>query len=246
MSAQLSDDIGYLLSDNIGLLETSPIALFSMVAYAIQTKHHKFVNGISPSENTIYKPDIEENYYINKDLIKNISIELRNKNTDGLTNFANLKYYLDTVFFELTLQGTLEYLYKKEYMLSSKDLCDALKISRSTLFRYKDLGLESVEGFGHKTYPCHNVYYWNNSLWSSRIQSLYQCNKIRNRTDLDIILELVAKVNYYKERYGGPFSMVFKDIIDGNMDVYDLDEPGEYYDWKDSLEELEELQSKSE
>ncbi|WP_433959424.1 hypothetical protein [Cytobacillus horneckiae] len=248
MAAHIAEnDITMKLADNIDshkILSVSPVQLLSMLTFAVQNKHHEFVSGITPSEDTI----ILDSFDYKQDFLTKISETLREKGysqEDKIQNFAVLKYYLDKLFLEITEKGTLEYSYQKIYMVSSSHITAKLNISRSTLHRYKELGMENVQKqeFGHKTYPIHNVFYWSNTLWISQIQALYQSYKIRNQTNDDLIKEIKNEIRKFEIQYGGSFNVIFNDIISGKVDIYELDEPDDFKDWKSLLEDLQELES---
>ncbi len=211
--------------------ETDPINLFSMYVFATQMKYQRFVVGISPSENTIFTEEVG----IDSSLQDFITEQLQNKST--IENFAKLKYFLDELFSSITEKGSLNYFYRKEYLISSKKLGTLLNISRATIHRYKDLGMEWVEGVGHDCYPKHNSFYWSNGLWTARIQGISQKSKIRNQTKEELIKELQSEINRYQSRYGGSFEGVFGSVTD----PYELEEPDDYFDWRDLLEDLKKL-----
>jgi uncharacterized membrane-anchored protein YhcB (DUF1043 family) len=78
-----------------------------------------------------------------------------------------------------------------------------------------------------------------NGVWASRIQEMYTIYKLQNQTKEDLIKELQTEIKQFEQKYGGKFKDVFKDVTD----PYELDEPDDYFDWRDALEELEELTS---
>lgn len=209
-----------------------PINLFSMYVYAAQIKFQKFVVGITPSNTAIFK----EEAIIDEALLDLIKEKLQ-INSNSIENFAELKYCLDELFLSITEKGVLNYFYRPDYLISSKELGELLNISRATIHRYKELGMECVEGVGHYCYPKHDAVYWSDGKRAARIQGLYQKNKIRNQSNEELIKEIKKQINHYKTQYGGNFEMVFGNV----KDPYALDEPDDYFDWRDLLEDLKKL-----
>lgn len=109
-----------------------------------------------------------------------------------------------------------------------------LKIPKATVSQYVAAGMEIVPGVGHRCYPFHNYFYWGDGVWTSRIQALYQSYRLRNRTVEDVIIEIKTEIKEFQEHYNGTFEEVFGDL----EDPYMLDEPDDYFNWRDALSEL--------
>ncbi|MEC1717871.1 HTH domain-containing protein [Schinkia azotoformans] len=208
------------------------LSLLSLYVFAIQSKYKRYLIGISPSDNTVFK----QNTDIDTNVIDALNNGLESMDV-SVENFAQVKYALDKFFYDITVKGTLIYTYQKSYLISSSELGKRLNISRATIHRYKELGLESVDSVGHNSYPRHNEFYWKDGVWSSRIQALFQGFKIRNQTKKELIVEIEHELNLYKKEYGGTFEEVFGNITD----PYQLDEPDDYFDWKELSEDLKRL-----
>lgn len=148
-----------------------------------------------------------------------------------------MKYFLDKFFYDITVQGILIYTYKKSYLISSSELGKSLNISRATIHRYKELGMEFIDDVGHNSYPKHNKFYWKGGVWASRIQTLYQSFKLRNQSTNELIAEIERQLDLYQKQYGGTFHEVFGNVTD----PYQLDEPDDYFDWKELSEDLKKL-----
>lgn len=208
------------------------INVFSMYAFATQIKYKQYIVGVSPSDNTVFKQQAS------------IDTRVTDALNDGLQafdtsieNFAQVKYYLDKLFYDITEQGILNYTYQNSYLISSARLGKIMNISRATIHRYKELGLESITGIGHNSYPKHNELYWKDGVWASKIQALYQSFKIRNQSKEELIKEIKRELDSYEKQYGGTFEKVFKNV----KDPYELDEPDDFFNWRDLLEDLKSL-----
>lgn len=212
--------------------DISVIELFSLYAYAVQNKFPKYIIAIKPSENTVFVEEVVYNDWTN--LLNEI---MKTSNVPLVETIAKAKYYLEKFFFIHTKFGVLEYVYHEKELLTSRELQQNLKVSRATISRYVDNGMEMVPGIGHRCYPLHNVFFWSNGIWSARIQSLYESFKIRNRTKDDVISELKAEIEHFEAKYLGDFEDTFGYV----KDPYTLDEPDDYFEWQDALEELKKL-----
>ncbi|HHW35854.1 MAG TPA: hypothetical protein GXX18_00910 [Bacillales bacterium] len=210
------------------------ISLLSLYVFAIQSKYNRYLVGVSPSEDTIFKPQTETE--IDTIIIDDLNSGLQSSEI-SIENFAQVKYSLDKFFYDITVQGILNYTYKKSYLISSSDLGKSLNISRATIHRYKELGMEFINDVGHNSYPKHNNFYWKDGVWSSRIQALYQSFKLRNRSTEELIAEIQRDLELYQKQYGGTFHEVFGDVTE----PYQLDEPDDYFDWKELSQDLKKL-----
>jgi hypothetical protein len=225
-------DLMPVLLEKANNSEIDIISLFSMYTFATQIKYKSYILAVSPSDNTIFK----ERNQIEEELIETLNEGLREKDT-SIKNFASVKYCLDKLFYDITEKGVLNYTYNKTYLISSSQLGAKLNISRATIHRYKELGMESVENVGHHSYPLHNLVYWSDGIWAARIQALYQSFKSRNQSKAELIAEIEKELVLYKKKYGGTFEEVYKDVTD----PYQLDEPDDYFDWRDLLEDLKKI-----
>ncbi|WP_312755678.1 HTH domain-containing protein [Rummeliibacillus suwonensis] len=211
---------------------------FYKLAFFIQLKFRDFIVNITHSENTIFSNKDVEEIDILENLQKAASSDI------SVNNFALVKYYLEKLFYEMTETGVLEFCYRSNYLVSSKELGEKMGVSRATIKRYVDNGMETVnkKGIGHKHYPKHNAFYWKDSVWALRIQALQQNFKLRDQSKTNLIEEIKKEIQEYEKQYGGPFNKVFADVVNGKLDIYDLDEPDDYKDWRDLLNDLEKVQ----
>lgn len=212
--------------------DISVIELFSLYAYAVQNKFPNYIIAIKPSGNTIFVEEVVYNDWTNS-----LNEIMKISNAPFVETIAKAKYYLEKIFFMHTKRGVLEYVHHEEALLTSKELQQNLNVSRATISRYVDNGMEMVPGVGHRCYPLHNVFFWSNGVWAIKIQALYQSFKTRNRTKEEVIEELQTEVEHFKTKYRGNFEDIFGPV----KDPYKLDEPDDYFEWKEALEELRKL-----
>jgi len=210
-------------------VEIDGIRLLSLYVSAIQSKYKCYIVDVSPSDNTVFRTQAD----INKSIINDLNKEIKSKDV-SMKNFARVKHALDKLFYVITVQGILEYTYQESYLISSSELEKRLNVSQTNIRLYEKLGMESVQGVGHHFYPKHNEFYWKSEAWSSRIQVLYQGFKVRNRSREKLISEIERELDVYQKLYNGTFHEVFGNIVD----PYELDEPDDYFEWKELTEDL--------
>jgi hypothetical protein len=242
MTPQTFESSGLSLFENLNLdITKDPLILLLTVTQATQTKFQQFVLGINLSKNTTFK----KKPTVDSELISKLEIELKANATGSnktIQSFAKTKYYLDKFFFNITERGNLLYSYKNSYLISSSVITQGANISRATLSRRVQEGFECVKEAGHNSYPKHNLFYMKNSLWTSRIKSLQESYRVRNQTKQQLIYNIKEEIKKYEKQYDGSFEHVFKNVLNGKMDVYELDEPDDFKDWKDLIQELQELE----
>ncbi|RZT21444.1 hypothetical protein [Fictibacillus sp. BK138] len=242
MAPQTYESSGLSLFENLHFnLAQDPVILLLSITQAVQTKFQRFVVGITQSNDTIFK----KHTTIDENIISKIEKELKSKGSGlnhSIASFAKVKYYLDKFFYDLTQNGTILYSYKNSYLVPSSVLTKQANISRPTLSRRVQQGLECIKEAGHNSYPRHNQFYLKSSLWTSRIKSLQESYRIRNVNKKQLISNIKEEIKKYEKQYNASFEKAFKDVLDGTIDIYELDEPDDFKDWKDLIEELQELE----
>lgn len=213
------------------------VQLVTHYVYAMQMKYHSYLIAIIPSKDTAFS---QENAIYNK-WTEELNKVLVDKELPFIESFAKAKYALDQMFLSITKKGILEYTYSSKALLASHQLKVELSVSKATISRYVALGMETVNGVGHHRYPLHNAFYWKDGVWASRIQALYQAYHLRNRTTEDVIKELKDEIKGFEDSYNGTFKEIFGHV----KDPYELDEPDDYLNWRNALEELSKKQSES-
>ncbi|SDN62857.1 hypothetical protein [Alkalicoccus daliensis] len=219
------------------------ISKFLKHVYFAQLLYKRYVTNISPSDDVKFKTNFDEESMktINSYLAELRKLELLSMDAPSVEDFAELKFFLEKLYFELTEYGYLEFIYQNNYLLTSQQLQERLSVSRATLSRMVANGMETADTTQHKKYPAHNAYFFQSSLGASRVLALKAQFDSRNLTKARLIEELVQEIENFEEEYGGKFENIFADILNEKIDIYDLEEPEDFKDWKDALEELKDL-----
>lgn len=220
-----------LASRMLELQGVDNLQLISHYSYAMQLKYHSYLISIIPAADTEFKNNSQQiSRWAHKlqEILADHSLSLAE-------SFAKAKYFLEELFFSCTEKGTLHYTYHMNALLNSADLQKELGISRATVSRYVKLGMEATAATGHHRYPIHNIFYWKNGVWASKVQALQERYRIRNRTKEQLILELQEEVQSFESAYNSTFQEIFGDI----KDPYALTEPDDYFNWRNAIEELE-------
>lgn len=211
--------------------------------YYAQLLYKRYVVSISPSDNVKFKTNFsdEDISKIEEHFKKIRQLEQESLHAPTIEKFAINKFYLDKVCFEITEHGYLEFIYRSNYLLTSKQLQEKLNISRATLSRMVANGMETIDTKQHKKYPAHNAFFFKTSSWATKVLALKAQFNSKNLTKELLIKELVQDIEDFEKEYGGKFEDIFANVLDEEVDIYDLDEPEDFKDWKDALEELKEL-----
>ncbi|KOP79561.1 hypothetical protein AMS59_06925 [Lysinibacillus sp. FJAT-14745] len=199
-----------------------------------------------------------------KDRLIGISIESLDFKEDYITsvkNHENLSEWLDR-FYDLTLPlsdlefGKLKidfeywyyqlggkeihFLYREDYLLKPNEVAKELGISTVTLNKYIKQGLECVDTKNHNKIPKHSIDIWKDSFYSIKMQMLYQEKKMRKQTPHDRIQEINQELLEFQLKYKK--KKCDEAFIDCNIN--ELDDPSDYFEWRDLEEEKETLISK--
>ncbi len=71
----------------------------------------------------------------------------------------------------------------------------------------------------------------------ARTQAVSEKYRLQHRTKEDLIKELEDEIREFENKYNGKFEDVFGEV----KDPYELDEPDDYFNWRDSLEKWKKL-----
>ncbi|WP_164523112.1 DNA-binding protein [Paenibacillus baekrokdamisoli] len=150
-------------------------------------------------------------------------------------DFGKLKIDFEHWYYELG--GTeIQFEYHDSYLLTPAEAADALGVSTVTIHKYAKQGMEMVENSKHKKYPKYVVEIMKNANYSFLMRINYQNQKIRNQTPKERLKEVNAAITEFQVLYG---TMHCKDQF-GEYDD-SMDDPTDYYRWKDLEEEQAEL-----
>lgn len=243
MTENLAVETAFFLEEENQEQYQHHIEKFLKHVYYAQLLYKRYVINISPSDNVKFKTSFNDEDILKiEDYFKQIQhLEWESLHAPTIEKFAINKYFLEKLCFVVTEHGYLEFIYQSNYLLTSQQLQEKLNISRATLSRMVANGMETTNTKQHKKYPAHNAFFFKTSLWATKVLALKAQFDSKNLTKGLLIKELVQEIEDFEKEYGGKFEDVFANVLAEEVDIYDLEEPEDFKDWKDAIEELKEL-----
>lgn len=231
-----SVDQAFKAKDN-GMLEKEAKFLIMSLAEKLYQSFSHSVKFVKFNEMTFKKPtdDIYELYRSN---LENAISALEKESMD----LIETKMLLDKLFLNLTSDGYIEYEYESEELISVEEVAQELNVSRPTVYRYLEKGLEYKEVNGVKKIPKLSVNLWKNPAKAFELQFLYQENQLRMQSLEEKIAQISRKINYFECKYQGDFATLYADLSDEQIDT--LDEAFDVSEWKYLIKEKRSLLEK--
>ncbi|KAB8126746.1 helix-turn-helix domain-containing protein [Gracilibacillus oryzae] len=151
-------------------------------------------------------------------------------------DFGKLKVDLENWYYQLT-GGDLLLEYRTEYLLTPKQACELMGISRTTLNKYIQQGLEISDTDSHKKIPRYVIELWKDPVYAIRMQMLVQEKKRLRQSTEQRLHEINKELKELNKKY--KTESIFEAFADFNGD--EMNDPTDYYIWKDLLEEKEDI-----
>lgn len=187
--------------------------------------------------------DFKEEYFLTVKNHENLSkwLNLFQTLTLPLSDFEFGKLKIDFEYWYYQLGGKeINFIYCKDYLLKPNQVAKELGVSTVTLNKYIKQGLECIDTTSHNKIPKHVVDIWKDPFYSIKMQMLYQEKKLRKQTPEDRIQEINQELLGFQIKYKA--KKCYEAFDDCNIDS--LDDPSDYYEWRDLEEEKEILVSK--
>lgn len=215
-------------------IETCPAVYLALYTSIFQFNFNELIHTVHVSNDALFSHE-PVNYEKHQ---KELHLVLLDNELPTTEAFAKAKYYFQELFLHITKRGTLQFVYKKESLLTSKEMQHALGVGRTTLHRYVQSGMEIADGYGHEgygnyRYPKENVFYKKNKKWDTLSQSVIQKTLKRNQSFKNLIHELKEKVDTFEVKYKKPFQELFVT----EEDILNFEYPNDYKEWKKAIED---------
>lgn len=153
--------------------------------------------------------------------------------------FGKLRVDLESWYLQIGGKG-LRFNYREDYLLTPTEAAKALGVSKVTLNKYVKSGLEVVDTNSHRKIPRHAIELWKDPIYGIKMQMLYQKKKLATQTPKERLREVQEKILEFQLKYKKSTS---SEAFAG-MDVDSLDDPYDYWEWRDLEEEREKLMRK--
>lgn len=231
-----SIELGYKLQDE-KIIETATDSVFKNVFFAmLQIFSDKIVN-IKVDQ---YLFSVPKEYLFSEKHKKNLFKWLKrlNEMDHPATDAEFGKWKIDFEYWYYQLGGVrIKFTYHDDYLLTPQQAADALGVSKVTVNKYVKQGLEYVDNKSHNRIPKYAIEMMKDPIYSLRMQRIAQEKKLREQTPEDRYHEITQELADLKLKYG-------KQNIEeafGTDDEDIMDEPTDYYRWKELEEELQEI-----
>ncbi|GAA0436783.1 hypothetical protein GCM10008983_11860 [Lentibacillus halophilus] len=150
--------------------------------------------------------------------------------------FGKLKLDLEEWYYQISGKDII-FEYREDYLIKPKQAASLLGVSNVTLNKYMKQGFEHIDTSSHNKIPKHAVDLWKDPVYCIKMQYLYQEKKRLRQTPEERLSEVYEELMQYKKKYKTPYIEKSFEGIDIDM----MDDPSDYYEWRDLLEEEEQL-----
>lgn len=219
------------------IIEKETDFIFNKLINSMVTVFHDKIDGIKLS-NTIFTYSSE--YLFSEKHKKNlfkwldrlVKLELPISDAD----FGKIKIDFENWYYQLGGEN-IEFVFQKSYLLTPQEAADALGVSKVTLNKYIKQGLECLDNGTHNKIPKYAVEIMRDPVYSILMQHIAQERKIRNQSPADRLAEINQEITTLQYKYKvATFEEAF-----GAYNGDEMDDPTDYYHWKDLLEEMQDI-----
>lgn len=235
--AEQNIEYGYKKQDR-SILEREAISLmnnYAMNLSEVYTNTIHFVKPIKVSLKTDPEFLFKENYVNNLKKLLIYSEQIIQHQLD----FLDAKLYFESWFYETTKKGILEYIYNELELVNITDAAEYLGVSRPTLYKYIDRGLETVGEKNNQKVPRFMLEAWRNPEIAFKIQWNCQIKKTRVQSVEGRLADVNKRIEEFEKKYGKPFYLLFGKLSNQEMD--DHHESVDIRDWLELEKEKQEL-----
>lgn len=182
--------------------------------------------------NTVYLLSEKHHQNLQKWLKRIATIEIPPSNLD----FGKLKIDMENWYYQLGGEA-IRFEYQESYLLTPKEAAEQLGVSRVTLNKYIQQGLECVDTTSHRKIPKYSIDIWKDPVYSIRLQMIAQEKKRLNQTPAERLQEISVELTELVVKYkSATYQEAFHEY-DGDS----MDDPTDYYTWRDLEEEKREI-----
>lgn len=176
-------------------------------------------------------------WFLTKEHQTNMKAVLESLRNQGslITDFSKVKLSFDKWFLDATEEGYIDYEYDSSFLVSAERAAEMLEVSRPTIYKYLERGMEFKEINGVKKIPLVAIQLWKNPEYAFVLQWIYQKNKIRKQSIESKFEELQKQINDFELKYGDTFDHLYGKLTDKQIDEFD--NAIAIYDWKELTEQ---------
>ncbi|MBE1553211.1 DNA-binding protein [Sporosarcina limicola] len=151
-------------------------------------------------------------------------------------DFGKIKIDLENWYYQMGGEG-IHFEYHENYLLTPREASEQLGVSKVTLNKYIQQGLECVDTTSHKKIPKCIIKIWRDPVYAIRLQMIAQEKKRRNQSPTERLQEINNDLTELQIKYkSATYQEAFQEF-DGDS----MDDPSDYYTWRDLEEEKREI-----
>lgn len=165
----------------------------------------------------------------------NAVLEVLKAQNSLISDFAKVKLSFDKWFLEATDEGYIDYVYDSSVLVSAERAAEILSVTKPTVYKYLEKGLEYKEINGVKRIPEVAIELWKDPEYAFELQWIHQENKIRKQTLESKFEEVQKRIIAFEIEHGDTFEGLFGDWTEERIDG--LDNAIDIYDWKELIDQ---------
>ncbi|MFG3435120.1 hypothetical protein [Lysinibacillus fusiformis] len=158
------------------------------------------------------------------------ALELLGEKNEQKKEFSAVKFAFEKLFLETTDCGYIDYDYDISELVSTEVAAEFLGVSKPTIYKYLDNGLEYKSVNNVKKIPRVALKLWSDPATAFEMQWIYQEKKRRTQTLEEKLDVIQARITEYEKEYGGEFEHLYGNKND--IEIDGLDEAVDVFDWK--------------
>jgi predicted DNA-binding transcriptional regulator AlpA len=124
-------------------------------------------------------------------------------------------------------------------LVDISDAADYLGVSRTTLYKYIERGLETVGEKNNQKIPRFMLEAWKNPEIAFQMQWLAQLKRTREQTVEQRLDDVNKQIAEFEKKFGGSFYFLFSNMTDQELDAHP--EAVDLHDWRELETEKQEL-----
>lgn len=224
-------------SHNQLIIEKETDFIFNKLINNMVTVFHDKIDGIKLSSTVFtYSDEYLFSEKHKKNLLKWLDRLVNLESPISDLDFGKIKIDFENWYYQLGGEN-IEFVFQKSYLLTPQEAADALGVSKVTLNKYIKQGLECLDNGSHNKIPKYAVEIMRDPVYSILMQHIAQERKIRNQSPKERLAEIYAEIADLQYKY----SVTTPEEAFGAYNGDEMDDPTDYYRWKDLVEESKEI-----
>lgn len=214
---------------NVHMLEKEIIFIINNFAFNLMEIYSDILRSVRPAQVQI---ETEPKAIFKERLLASLKemLHLSERIFQESPDFNEVKLTFDSLLFEVTTKGFIIYDYNPDFLLSITDAAEELGVSRQTVYKYIERGLEAVGEKGSQKIPKSSLKAWKNWRFKHQMESLHEKNKLRNMSLEDRLKIVNEWIDEFERKFRGTFYQLFGNLSD--FEIADMPDADDILKWK--------------